>query len=102
MSVHKHDARIDELAGSISDCKRALAALEAEHQRLRNERAVDLCEFKRGDRVIAAGKEYEVSRVVADWSTQPQIYAWNVLKNGSAGNRETKLYSFQELQRKVA
>lgn len=94
MAAHRHDTRIDELAAAIGDCKRQLETLEAESRRLKDERATDLCEFKRGDRVMCGGKEYVVSRVVAGWSGEPTIHGWNVLKNGQAGNRESRLYTW--------
>lgn len=98
--THKHDARIEELANSISNLKGQLAALEDESRPLRNERAADLCEFKRGDRVIVSGKEYEVRRVIAGSFNSPEIYVWSILKNGKPGSRESKLYSFQQITRK--
>lgn len=98
---HKHDARIAGLQAAIDETSRQLQELEDEWQRLRNERAADLCEFKRGDRITDGRKEYFISRVIAEKyeSRTPQIFGWNVLKNGQAGNRESKIYGFNGIKR---
>lgn len=96
MPEHKNDAEIEGLVGQVSASKVHLQGLEERLERLRNERASDLAPFKRGNRVMYRGKQYEISSVVERYRVTRYL-ARNVLKNGQTGSREHQLFNEQEI-----